>query len=106
MDRHARPADIVGGGLLGLLLTWMRISRVTPIRAFARGYILVFQGTPLLMQIFLAYFGLALSGVDVPQVVAAAIAFTAYASAFFGEIGVARSRQFPARNGKARRRSA
>lgn len=76
----------VGGGLLGLLLTWMRISRVTPIRAFARGYILVFQGTPLLMQIFLAYFGLALFGVDVPQVVAAAIAFTAYASAFFGEI--------------------
>jgi polar amino acid transport system permease protein len=38
------------------------------------------------MQIFLAYFGLALLGLDVPQVVAAAIAFTAYASAFLAEV--------------------
>jgi polar amino acid transport system permease protein len=75
-----------GGGAVGALLTWMRISPVAPLRTFARGYILLFQGTPLLMQIFLAYFGIALLGVDVPQVVAAAIAFTLYASAFFAEI--------------------
>jgi polar amino acid transport system permease protein len=76
----------VGGSIGGALITWMRISRVAQVRMIAHGYILLFQGTPLLMQIFLAYFGLALLGIDVPQVVAAGIAFTAYASAFLAEI--------------------
>lgn len=76
----------VGGGLVGVLITLMRISRVAIVRRIAQGYILVLQGTPLLIQIFLAYFGLALLGVDMPPIVAAGIALTAYASAFFGEI--------------------
>ncbi len=76
----------VGGGLLGAVMTWMRISRSSALRHFARGYILLLQGTPLLMQIFLAYFGLALAGFDISAVVAAGIAFTAYASAFLAEI--------------------
>jgi polar amino acid transport system permease protein len=76
----------VGGGLLGAVVTLMRVSRLAPLRAVARGYILLLQGTPLLMQIFLAYFGLGLLAIDLPPVVAAAIALTAYASAFFAEI--------------------
>jgi polar amino acid transport system permease protein len=75
-----------GGGLLGAMLTLMRVSRLAPLRAIAGGYILLFQGTPLLMQIFLAYFGLGLLRIDLPPVAAAALAFTAYASAFFAEI--------------------
>lgn len=74
------------GGVVAAILTLMRISRLAPLRAFARAYILLLQGTPLLMQIFLAYFGLGLLGIDLPPVAAAAIAFTAYASAFFAEI--------------------
>jgi polar amino acid transport system permease protein len=75
-----------GGAIGGSLLAAMRVSRIAALRSIGRVYILLFQGTPLLMQIFLAYFGLALLGLDVPQVVAAAIAFTAYASAFLAEI--------------------
>jgi polar amino acid transport system permease protein len=76
----------VGGGLLGAVVTLMRVSRLALVRRVAGTYILVLQGTPLLMQIFLAYFGLALLGFDLTPVVSAAIAFTAYASAFFAEI--------------------
>ncbi|QFY60457.1 amino acid ABC transporter permease [Rhizobium grahamii] len=76
----------IGGGLVGVAITLMRISRISIVRRIAQLYILVLQGTPLLIQIFLAYFGLALLGIDLPPIVAAAIALTAYASAFFGEI--------------------
>ena len=50
------------------------------------GYVQLFQGTPLLMQLFLAYFGLALFGINVPAWVAAALALTLYTSAFLAEI--------------------
>ena len=77
---------LVGGGFAGAIVTLFRVSRVAPLRRAAQGYILLVQGTPLLMQMFLIYFGLALVGVEVPPVLAAGVAFTVYASAFLGEI--------------------
>jgi polar amino acid transport system permease protein len=50
------------------------------------GYIAVFQGTPLLMQLFVVYYGIGLVGVNVDAWIAVAIAFTLHASAFLGEI--------------------
>lgn len=78
--------SFVGGGLLGAVLAIMRISRNALVRRIAQGYIVLLQGTPLLMQIFLCYFGLGLAGIDLPPIVAATFAFVAYAGAFFGEI--------------------
>jgi len=49
-------------------------------------YVQVFQGTPLLIQLFVAYFGLGLFGIDVSAWVAAAVALTLYASAYLTEI--------------------
>ena len=49
-------------------------------------YIKVFQGTPLLMQLYLSYFGANMLGMRVEPWSAAALAFTLYASAFLGEI--------------------
>jgi len=76
----------VGGGLAGMGITLLRVSRSAMLRRVAQGYILFVQGTPLLMQMFLVYFGLALCGLDIPPVLAAGVAFTLYASAFFAEI--------------------
>lgn len=76
----------VGGGLVGLALL---VARVAKLRGAERGvglYVQVFQGTPLLMQLFLAYFGLALLGWDVSAWAAAALALTLYTSAFLAEI--------------------
>jgi polar amino acid transport system permease protein len=50
------------------------------------GYVQLFQGTPLLMQLFLAYFGIALFGIDTSPWVAASVALTLYASAYLAEI--------------------
>lgn len=75
-----------GGALGGLLVALARISRSRVLRSPAQAFIRVFQGTPLLMQLFLAFFGLTILGVDINPLVAAAIALTLHASAFLGEI--------------------
>ena len=50
------------------------------------GYVQLFQGTPLLMQLFLSYFGMALLGFNTSAWTAAAVALTLYTSAFLAEI--------------------
>jgi polar amino acid transport system permease protein len=76
----------VGGGIAGALVTLLRVSRHAGLRRAAQGYILLLQGTPLLMQMFLIYFGLGLAGFDILPVIAAAAAFTLYAAAFLADI--------------------
>lgn len=74
-----------GGGIVGLALLVARIAKVPGADAFVSGYVQLFQGTPLLMQLFLAYFGLGLF-VQIPALAAAALALTLYASAYLCEI--------------------
>jgi len=74
------------GGLAGLLVMLARISDNRTLRGLARGYIELFQGTPLLMQLFMVFFGIALFGIDVSAWMAAAIALTLFTSAFLAEI--------------------
>ncbi len=76
----------VGGGIVGLALVVARIARPRSLGLVVRGYVQLFQGTPLLMQLFLAYFGLGLAGINVSPWVAAAFALTLYTSAFLCEI--------------------
>ena len=76
----------VGGGLVGLALL---VARTTPsvwLQRAVLAYVQLFQGTPLLMQLFLAYFGLALLGWDTSAWTSAAVALTLYSSAFLTEI--------------------
>jgi polar amino acid transport system permease protein len=75
------------GGAVGatLLLLW----RYGASKIGKRGttiYIQFFQGTPLLLQLFLIFFGLPMLGVEVSPLLAAGIALTLYASAFLAEI--------------------
>jgi polar amino acid transport system permease protein len=76
----------VGGGLVGLALLIARIAKLRGADRVVAGYVQLFQGTPLLMQLFLAYFGLGLFGINVSPWVAAAMALTFYTSAFLTEI--------------------
>ena len=76
----------LGGSVGGVLIALMRIAASRPLRACAIAYIKIFQGTPLLMQLYLIYFGASMWGVPVEPWSAAAVAFTLYASAFLGEI--------------------
>jgi len=76
----------VGGGLVGALLLALRLRGGRLAERLIAGYVQLFQGTPLLMQLFLSYFGLALLGIEVSAWTAAAVALTLYTSAFLTEI--------------------
>ena len=76
----------VGGSVVGLTLLVLRLSRGPVVRRLIAGYVQLFQGTPLLMQLFLAYFGLALFGIDTSPWVSAALALTFYSSAYLTDI--------------------
>ncbi|MDI1269555.1 MAG: amino acid ABC transporter permease [Polaromonas sp.] len=76
----------VGGGLVGMGLLLLRFARVRGAATAVAWYVQIFQGTPLLMQLFLVYFGLALLGMDTSPLVSAAICLTLYASAYLTEI--------------------
>ena len=57
--------SFVSGGAVGFVLLIMRVSRSRVLRALVRVYIEVFQGTPLLLQLFIVFFGMPLLGIDV-----------------------------------------
>jgi polar amino acid transport system permease protein len=77
----------LGGGVLGLLIAILRTASSRFVRLLTGGYIQLFQGTPVLMQLFLFYYGLSvLFDVQVDAWPAVALAFTLYSGAFLGEI--------------------
>jgi polar amino acid transport system permease protein len=69
-----------GSAVLGLALAILRILPVAPLRWFAATYIQLVQGTPLLVWLFLIFFGLPLAGISVNPWIAAAVAFSIYGS--------------------------
>jgi len=76
----------VSGGIVGLILLFLRMSQIAALEWFTKIYIEVFQGTPLLMQLFLFFFGIALFGVEVSAWTAATAALTFWTSAYLAEI--------------------
>jgi polar amino acid transport system permease protein len=76
----------VGGAIGGLALALARTSESALLQRLASGFIQVFQGTPLLMQLFLVFFGAPVIGLDVSPWIAAGIALVLNTSAFLGEI--------------------
>lgn len=76
----------IGGAIVGLALLVARLARLPGAERFVAGYVQLFQGTPLLMQLFFLFFGLSGLGLSLSNWTAAAIALTLYSSAFFTEI--------------------
>lgn len=76
----------VGGALVALALLLARLTHHRAIALAYRGYVELFQGTPLLMQLFLVFFGLPLLGLEVSAWTAVAIGLTLHASAYLADI--------------------
>ena len=76
----------IGGAIGGLLVALARTSDNGFARGAATAFVQVFQGTPLLLQLFLVFFGFPVLGVDVNPWVAAGVALVLNTSAFLGEI--------------------
>ena len=76
-----------GGIGLGFVIALARTSPFIALRGLAALYIQLFQGTPLLIQLFIAYYGFAvLFDIRIDTWSAVCLAFTAYVAAFLGEI--------------------
>jgi polar amino acid transport system permease protein len=75
-----------GGGILGVGIASLRISASKPLRMIAAGYIRFFQSTPILIQLFMAYYGTAFIGLSPDPWTAAAVTFSLNSAAFFGDI--------------------
>ncbi|MGO3130367.1 MAG: amino acid ABC transporter permease [Alcaligenes sp.] len=78
--------SFIGGGIGGGLVALARISPWRPLRYLAIAYIQIIQGTPLLVILFLSYFGLSIMGLTLPPLIAAGLSMTIYVSAYLGEI--------------------
>jgi polar amino acid transport system permease protein len=76
----------IGGGLAGGIVALGRISPNRLVRWAAIAYIQLIQGTPLLVVLFVCYFGLSIAGLELPALVAAGIAMVVYVAAYLGEI--------------------
>jgi polar amino acid transport system permease protein len=75
-----------GGAVGGLLVALGRTSDARALRGIATVFVQVFQGTPLLLQLFLIFFGAPVLGMDINPWIAAGIALILNTSAFLGEI--------------------
>lgn len=76
----------VGGGIIGVVIALMRVSEHRIARGFALAYIRVFQGTPLLLQLFLVFFGGDLIGLSLGPWISGVLGLSLNAGAFLGEI--------------------
>lgn len=83
------------GTLVTLPLLMVRLGRWRWPQRFVSAYAALFQGTPLLMQLFLAFFGLGLFGIDVSAWTAATLALTLFTSAFLLDIWYGSIRALP-----------
>ena len=77
---------LLGGGIAGFTIALCRISPNRIMRLLSAGYVQLIQGTPLLVIMFLTYFGLPTLGVTVSPLTAAGASLTIYVGAYLGEI--------------------
>ncbi|SPB13705.1 amino acid ABC transporter ATPase [Caballeronia novacaledonica] len=74
------------GGIGGFCVMLARISPRAWLSRAGLVYIEAIQGIPLLILLFIVYFGLSVYGYQVPALVAAGLALMVYSSAYLGDI--------------------
>src|SRR5437588_6575139 len=77
---------LLGGLILGLVLAAMQLSRFWMLAAFARGYTVIFRGTPLILQMVFAYDALPQIGLKLSAIGAAGLALAANEAPFIAEM--------------------
>lgn len=73
----------IGGGLG---IAFMKMSKVAPLRWIAAAYINVIRGTPLFLQIFVAFIGLRIAGLRTSDYITAVLVLAINSSAYLAEI--------------------
>jgi cystine transport system permease protein len=79
-------ASFALGLALALVVALMRLSRVRVVSGIARAYVSVIRGTPLLVQLFVIFYGLPSVGVTLDPWPSAIIAFSANVAGYAAEV--------------------
>ncbi|GLC31829.1 amino acid ABC transporter permease [Clostridium omnivorum] len=74
------------GLIVGLITALARISKVKPLISIAKFYVWIIRGTPLLVQLFIIFYGLAKVNIILDPLVAAIIGFTINVGAYSSEV--------------------
>ena len=78
-------ASLFFGFILALLVAALRLTRSKIVNALARGYVSAIRGTPLLVQIYLIYFGLPSLGIALEPIPAGILALSLNVGAYLSE---------------------
>ncbi len=76
----------VGGGMLGCVVAVARTANQPFVRHAAATFIHLLQGIPLLIVLFLSYYGLSMLGLQLQPLTAALLSLSLYSASFLGEI--------------------
>ncbi|SHH19991.1 amino acid ABC transporter membrane protein, PAAT family (TC 3.A.1.3.-) [Caloranaerobacter azorensis DSM 13643] len=74
------------GVILGIFLALMKISKNRILNIISTSYIEFIRGTPLLVQLYIIYYGLPNIGIDLPDFLAGIIALSINSAAYVAEI--------------------
>ncbi|WP_286934308.1 MULTISPECIES: amino acid ABC transporter permease [Aminobacterium] len=77
---------VIFGAIIGVFVGALRVVPFTPLKSLAAAYIYVIRGTPLLIQLFLIYFGLPSLGINLPAFAAGIIGLSINSAGYVGEI--------------------
>ncbi|VXB68207.1 cystine ABC transporter (permease) [Microbacterium sp. 8M] len=79
-------ASFAIGLVIALIIALMRLSASRPLAAIARGYVSVIRGTPLLVQLFVIFYGLGAVGIVIDPWPSAIAAFSLNVGGYAAEI--------------------
>lgn len=74
------------GTTVGFFVALMKMSRIAPLRWLVNIHISLMRGTPLMVLLFLIYYGLPFVGIELDAITASIVAFTMMSSAYIAEI--------------------
>ncbi|EJL25898.1 amino acid ABC transporter permease [Brevibacillus sp. BC25] len=78
-------ASVIVGSIIGLFVALLKVSKLPVARFVANAYIMIIRGTPLVVQIFVLYFGF-YKVIDLGQFWSAALALAIHSGAYIAEI--------------------
>jgi cystine transport system permease protein len=73
------------GLVIASFTAFMRLSKIKALQKIAAGYVWVFRGTPLLVQLYIVFFGLPSIGVRLGAIASAVVAFSLNVGAYCSE---------------------
>ena len=74
------------GVIIGTIFALMKISRNVILNMIASTYVEIIRGTPLLVQLYIIFYGLPYAGLELPDMIAGVLALSINSSAYVAEI--------------------